>query len=62
MTDVDGRPATLGELVGVEKIANARRIVRFPDGTKQQFIFSATPMNDATENLGGAVVALEAIG
>jgi PAS domain-containing protein len=62
MTDVDGRPAALNEMVGIERITNARRVLRFPDGTKQQFIFSATPMNDATESLGGAVVALEAIG
>jgi PAS domain-containing protein len=59
MTDVTGAPTSLGDLVGREPTHGARRLVTWPGGRSQQFLFNATPMNDSDASLGGAVVAVE---
>lgn len=62
MVDPNGEETSLDALVSTEPVTGARRVINFPDGRRQQFLFSVTPMNDATASLGGAVVAVEAAG
>jgi PAS domain-containing protein len=61
LADADGHDAPLGDLVAGRPVSGARRVLTWPDARRQQFMFSVTPMNDATASLGGAVIAVEAI-
>jgi PAS domain-containing protein len=61
LTDPGGRDAPLQDLVGHTPISGARRVLTWPDGRRQQFMFSVTPMGDATSALGGAVIAVESV-
>ncbi len=61
LVDAEGGAAPLENLAGDQRISGARRIMTWPDGRRQQFMFSVTPMSDASSSLGGAVVAVEAV-
>jgi PAS domain-containing protein len=61
LSSPEGGEVPLDSLVSGQAVSGARRILTWPDGRRQQFMFSVTPMNDATKTLGGAVVAFEAV-